>query len=191
MALGRFFVLNKEVTAGPGRTPRACIWWGGRQCPHTHLPKCKKETCFSFLSLVDSSVLLRTPLCIIISRNLSLSYCFCSVFHLEHYGSSVSWCMSAVRKGEHMYREGLESIPCRETPNNRTRAECDFNQTGQQHVVSRTRDQEGWSSQRSLQETRRKDYPLTLLLVFGCHWLLQGAHGILGSKWWELTCVAW
>lgn len=115
MALGRFVVLNKEVTAGPGRTPQACIWWGGRQCPHTLLLKCKKETCFSFLSLVDSSVLLRTPLCIIIIGNLPLGYCFCSVFHLEHCGSSVSWCTSVLRKGEHRYRgEGLERTPRRE-----------------------------------------------------------------------------
>lgn len=102
MALGRFVVLNKVIAAGPGRTPQACIWWGGRQCPHTS--KCKKETCFSFLSLVDSSVLLRTPLCIIISRNLPLSDWFCSVFHLEHCGSSVPWYMSVLRKGEHVQR---------------------------------------------------------------------------------------
>lgn len=121
MALGRFVVLNKEVTAGPGRTPQACIWWGGRQCPHTLLLKRKKETCFSSVSLVDSSVLLRTPLCITISRNLPLSYCFCSAFHLEHCGSSVSWSTSVLRKGERMHRgDVLERTPHRETPSKKT-----------------------------------------------------------------------
>lgn len=172
MALGRFVVLNKEVTAGPGRTPQACIWWGGRQCPHTLLPKCKKETCFSFLSLVDSSVLLRTSPCIIISRSLPLSYCFCSVFHLEHCGSSVSWCISVLRKGEHMYRrEGLERSLWRETPSKGTRAELHSDRTatcGYQEKRSRRM----IKPEQLTRNTRRKEYLETLLFIFGCHWLL-------------------
>lgn len=171
MALGRFVVLNKELTAGPGRTPQACIWWGGRQCPHTLQPKCKKETCFSSLSLVDSSFLLRTPLCITISRNLPLSYCFCSVFHLELCGCSVSGCRSVLRKGEHMHRgEGLERTPHR-TPSKGTQAEWGFIQTGQKHVVRR-RSGRMTKPEEFTRNMRSKEYPLTLWFIFGCHWLL-------------------
>lgn len=180
MVLVRFFVLNKEVTAGPGRTPQAFIWWGGRQRLHTLLLKYKKETCFSFLSLVHSSVLLRRALCRTISRNLPLGYRFSSVFHIEHCSNSVSQCTSVLRKkGEHTEEKSWKGLHAKkhQARGQTTLAEHGSIQTGQQHIVSRRRDQEWWSSQRSLRETWGKKIPSDIkvpyLVVFGCSKLLM------------------
>lgn len=179
MAPVRFFVLNKEVTAGPGRTPQASIWWGGRQCPHTLLLKYKKETCFSFLSLVHSSVLLRRTLCRIISRNVPLAYCFCSVFPIEHCSNSVSQCTSVRRKGEHTEKKSWKGLPTKKhQPRGQTTLdECDSIHTEQQHMVSSRKDHEWRSSQRTFWETWGEKIPSNIkvhyLFVFGCSMLLM------------------
>lgn len=146
MVFVRFFAQNKEVTAGQWRIPQASIWWGGRQCPHTLLLKCKKETCF-YPSLVHSSVLLRRALCRIISRSLPLGYCFCSVFHIEHCSNSVSQCASDLRKGENTEKswKGLH-VKKHQAKELTIPAEHGSIQTGQQSIGSRRKNEEQWSS---------------------------------------------
>lgn len=87
------------------------------------------------------------------SRDLLLGYCFCYVFHKEHYiYIPVSFCS---QEELNIHREVLERTLCKDNMQARvqsTLAERGSIQTRQQHIFSRRGDEEWPSSQKILRK---------------------------------------